>query len=313
MKFKDYYAVLGVERDAKPEDIKKAYRKLAHKYHPDVSKLADAEDKFKELAEAYETLKDPEKRAAYDQLGSHRPGQEFEPPPHWADQFDSAGMGFENIDLADILAGLHRGRTGGRAGGRSRGPAMPIPGEDYETSAQITLEDAFHGREIDLDLVMPELDEQGMTRRSTRHFRVRIPKGAADGQRLRLSGKGAPGFNGGRPGDLYVNLVLARHPLFRVVGSDLYLDLPLAPSEAVLGATVVVPTMEGQVELKVPPNTRAGNTLRLTGKGMPRAGGAGDLYAVVQIAVPKASTDAERELYQKLAEVSEFKPRAHFS
>jgi curved DNA-binding protein len=309
MKFKDYYAVLGVDRAATPADIKKAYRKLAHKYHPDVSKLPQAEEKFKEVAEAYETLKDPEKRTAYDELGTHRPGQDFQPPPNWGDQFAGAGGGFDNIDLADILAGLHR--TRGRGNGRTA--SMSMPGEDYETTTEISLEDAYHGREIELDLGMPERDEHGVSHRVSRRFRIRVPKGAADGQRLRLAGKGASGLNGGRAGDLYVTLAMQRHGLFRVTGSDLYLDLPLSASEAVLGANVQVPTLEGRVELTVPANTRAGHTLRLAGKGMPKPGGAGDLYAVVQIVVPRAASDAERELYRKLGEMSEFKPRAHFT
>ncbi|MGA2548877.1 MAG: DnaJ C-terminal domain-containing protein [Burkholderiaceae bacterium] len=308
MKFKDYYAVLGVERTAGADDIKKAYRKLAHKYHPDVSKVANAEEKFKEVAEAYETLKDPEKRAAYDQLGTHRPGQDFEPPPDWSQHFQSGATSFEDLDLADILAGLARG------GSRSRGAHRKIPGEDYQTSAEISLEDAFSGREIDLDLILPEYDGEGMVRRVPKRFRVRVPKGAVEGQRLRLAGKGGPGIDGGRDGDLYISLKIQPHALFRPAGADLYLDLPLTPTEAVLGAPVLVPTLDGAVELTIPPNTRAGHTLRLAGKGLPRpAGGAGDLYAVVQIVVPKVASDAERDLYKKLGEVSQFKPRAHFA
>lgn len=314
MKYKDYYAVLGVDRAASADVIKKAYRKLAHKYHPDVSKVDNAEEKFKEIAEAYETLKDTEKRAAYDQLGSHRSGQEFEPPPEWGQQFEGFGGGFENIDLADILAGLHRSSGRSQGGGRrARGAPVQMPGDNFETTANITLEDAYYGREIELDLALPEYDEHGMPHRAARRFRITVPKGAMDGQRLRLTGKGGPGMNGGRNGDLYVTLAMQPHALFRVTGSDLYLDLPLAPSEAVLGATVVVPTIEGAVELKIPANTRAGHTLRLGGKGMPRTSGKGDLYAQVQIVVPKSSTGAERDLYQKLAEISEFNPRAHFA
>ena len=304
MKFKDYYAVLGVERTATAAEIKKAYRKLAHRYHPDVSKLAGAEEKFKEVGEAYETLKDPEKRAAYDELGRHPAGQDFQPPPDWGEQFGAGG--FENFDLGDILAGLNRGQ------GRARRAPAARPGADYETKTEISLLDAFQGNEIDLDLVMPEDDYQSMTQRVSRRFRIRVPKGAVDGQRLRLAGKGAPGQHGGRAGDLYVNLVLKPHPLFRVSGKDLYLDLPLTPSEAVLGADVEVPTLSGSVELKVRAGTRAGQSLRLTGKGMPHAGGAGNLFAVVQIVVPQAPSEAERDLYRQLQALSDFKPRAHF-
>ncbi len=197
MKYKDYYAILGVARNADEATIKKAYRKLAHKYHPDVSKDPQGEAKFKEIAEAYATLKDPEKRAAYDQLGKHAPGEDFRPPPDWGRRFGGSQHSFEDIDLSDLFAEFF-GR-GHRAGGR-RGP-MPIPGEDYEVTAQITLEDAYRGAEVNLDLSVPELDEGGMLRRVPRSFKARIPKGATDGHRLRLRGKlsrSAPCALGGR-------------------------------------------------------------------------------------------------------------------
>src|SRR6266545_1956488 len=172
MKYKDYYAILGVDRGASAEDIKKSYRKLARKYHPDVSKEANAEERFKEVQEAYETLKDPEKRAAYDQLGRHREGQEFRPPPDWGAAF-GAGGGFEDVDLADLFAGL----TGRRPGGHARDPHRPIPGQDFEAGVHITLEQAFHGTEIELDLSAPEVDPTGVVRRVPHHIKVRIPKG----------------------------------------------------------------------------------------------------------------------------------------
>jgi curved DNA-binding protein len=308
MKYKDYYSILGVERGASADDIKKAYRKLAHKYHPDVSKDPQGEEKFKEVAEAYETLKNPEKRAAYDQLGSHRPGENFQPPPDWGQQFGDGQFSFDEADLADLFAGL--------SGRHRAGPGaaqMRIPGEDYEVTAHISLEDAYRGTEVELNLSVPELDEQGRVRRVPRTFKVRIPKGAADGQRLRLAGRGGKGLNGGRDGDLYLNIALHPHSLYRVSGHDLYLDLPLAPWEAVLGATVEVPTMGGTVRLKVPPNTHAGRQLRLAGRGMPKPGGKeGDLYAIAQIVVPTAASERERELFRQLAEGSTFNPRGHF-
>src|SRR6266571_61835 len=242
MKYKDYYGVMGVDRKASAEEIKNAYRKLARKYHPDVSKERDAEAKFKELGEAYETLRDPEKRAAYDQLGSHRPGQEFRPPPGWERQFGEGTFSFDDIDLGDLFAGMMGGtHRAGRRGGK-----VPIPGEDYEVTAHITLEEAYRGTEVDLEL--------------------RVPKGATDGQRLRLPGRGGKGLNGGRDGDLYLNIALHPHRLFRASGHDLFLDLPLAPWEAVLGASVQVPTLGGSVRLKVPLGTHAGRQLRLAGR-----------------------------------------------
>ena len=307
MKYKDYYRILGVERGAAAEDIKKAYRKLAHKYHPDVSKDPEGEEKFKELAEAYDTLKNPEKRAAYDQLGSYRPGQDFQPPPDWGKQFGDPPFSFEDLDLADLLAGLAAGRH--RAGtGQVR-----MPGQDYEVTAAISLEQAYRGTEVELSLTVPEYDQKGFLHRVPRTFKVRIPKGATDGQRLRLAGRGGKGLHGGRDGDLYLNVALQAHALFRVSGHDLYLDLPLAPWEAVLGATVEVPTLGGPVSLKVPPNTRGGQQLRLSGRGLARPSGKeGNLFAIAQIVVPATASEPEQELFRQLAEGSTFNPRRHF-
>jgi curved DNA-binding protein len=310
MKYKDYYATLGVARGASDADIKKAYRKLAHKYHPDVSKDPKGEEKFKELAEAYETLKDPEKRAAYDQLGAHGTGEDFRPPPDWSRHFGAAPPGAEDIDLADLFAGLAAGRQR-ESGGR---PRLQLPGEDYEVAASISLLDAWRGTELELKLVVPEHDAQGFVHRVPRTFKVRIPKGASDGQRLRLAGRGGKGFNGGRDGDLFLTISLLPHPLYRVSGHDLFLDLPLAPWEAVLGATVEVPTLSGPVRLKIPPNTSAGQQLRLAGRGLPRpVGEPGDLFAIAQITVPAVSDERERALYAQLAEGTGFDPRSHFA
>jgi curved DNA-binding protein len=341
MKYKDYYATLGLERGATEDAIKKAYRRLARKYHPDVSKEANAEEKFKEVAEAYQTLKDADKRKAYDQLGAHAAGQEFEPPPEWQQQwrpggapgargqrpggagaggpssgadssFSSEGFsteGFEGLDLSELLDRLRGGRGGGTGGAR-----MAMPGEDYEIAVPITIADAYSGTEIDLDLNMPEYDAQGQLRRVPHAFKARIPKGATDGQRLRVPGKGGKGFNGGRNGDLYLNIRLQPHALYRVNGHDLYLDLPLAPWEAVLGTSVEVPTPGGTVRLKVPAGTQAGQQLRLPRRGLPRPRGeAGDLFAVVSIVVPSVVGAAQRALYQQLADTSAFAPRAHFT
>ena len=259
MKYKDYYSIFGVKRDASPAEIKKAYRKLARKYHPDVSKEANATERFKEIAEAYQTLSDPEKRAAYDQLGQQQPGQDFKPPPAWQKQYGDTSFAFDDIDLSDLFAGLRgsRHRTGQGSG------SMAMPGQDYEVSVPITLEEAYRGTEVDLDLNMPEYDEHGVPHRAPHAFKARVPRGATDGQRLRIPGKGGKGLNGGRNGDLYLNILLHPHALFRVSGHDLYLDLPLAPWEAVLGTSIEVPTLGGPVRLKIPPGTRAGRQLRL--------------------------------------------------
>jgi curved DNA-binding protein len=322
MKYKDYYAILGVERGADPDAIKKAYRKLAQKYHPDVSKEPGSEEKFKDIGEAWQTLKDPEKRAAYDQLGSgYEAGQEFTPPPDWERQFrerygaagggSSAGFSFNGLDLGDLFEGLTRRRRGGA---RDGGAAMKIPGEDYEVTVHLSLEDAARGTHVDLSLGVPELDEQGGVRHVPKTIKARIPKGASDGQRLRLRGQGGPGFNGGPNGDLYLNIVLHPHPLFRPDGHDLYLDLPLAPWEAALGATVEVPTLDGAVNLKVPAGTAAGRKLRLAKKGLPKPGGGeGDLYAIVQIVNPTVLDERQRELYGELAKAAHFNPRGHFT
>jgi curved DNA-binding protein len=319
MKYKDYYKILGVARDASADDIKKAYRKLARKYHPDVSKEKNAEENFKEVSEAYETLRDSEKRAAFDQLGSHAAGQEFRPPPDWSQHFASGSpfetMGqsaFDDIDLADLLAGL-TGRARGRGGGRAGGREGPIPGPDYEAMVRITLQQAFHGTEIELDLSVPEYDERGVAHRVPHRIKVRIPKGVIDGQKLRVPGKGGKGMQGAPPGDLYLDIQVQPHPLFRTSGQDLYVDLPLAPWEAVLGTSVELPTLAGAVSLKVPASTRAGQQLRLAGRGLSRPGGkSGDLFAIVSIVVPTVVNERERSSYRELSESSNFDPRAHF-
>ena len=305
MKYKDYYATLGVERGATDEEIKKAYRKLARKYHPDVSKEANAEEKFKEVGEAYETLKDSEKRAAYDQLGRHSTGEEFRPPPDWQQSFGGAQFSFDDLDLADLFAGL--------AGRRSRQGPGPIRGADYEAMVRLAFDQAYAGAEIELDLIAVEYDEQGNAKRVPHRLKVRIPPGVVDGQKLRVPGKGGKGLRGGRDGDLYLDINVESHPLYRAEGLDLHMDLPLAPWEAVLGTSVEMPTPGGTVSLKVPPGTRAGQKLRLGGRGLKRPDGtAGHLYANVQIAVPTVVDERQRELYRQLANASSFNPRAHF-
>jgi curved DNA-binding protein len=294
MKYKDYYKILGVERGASEDEIKKAYRKLARKYHPDVSKEANAKEKFQEVSEAYETLRDKEKRAAYDSLGSgFRPGQDFRPPPDWFERFGSGGRGDDlgGVDLGELFESMG---LFGRAGRRSR---RSFSGEDYEVPVRLTLEEAARGAERTVQL-------------EGRSFTARIPRGATDGQRLRLRGKGGPGMNGGAPGDLYLQIALEPHPLYRASGHDLEIEVPLAPWEAALGAEVEIPTLEGRVTMKVPPGTPSGQKLRLAGKGLPRpGGGAGDLYAVLSVTVPATLTEREEALFQELRKASRFNPR----
>jgi curved DNA-binding protein len=302
MKYKDYYKILGVERGATDEEIKKAYRKLARKYHPDVSKEQNAKEKFQELSEAYETLRDKEKRAAYDSLGSgFRPGQDFRPPPDWFDRFGSGrAEDLRDIDLSDLFEQMGIfGRAGTRRGGFGRN--VPIPGEDYEAPVRITLEEAARGTEREFQI-------------DGKSLRARIPKGAIDGQRLRLRGKGGPGMNGGPPGDIYLQIVLEPHPLFKARGHDLEIEVPLTPWEAALGAQIEVPTLEGRVTMKVPPGSKGAQKLRLAGKGLPKpGGGAGDLYAVLDIVVPGTLTEREKKLYEELRAASRFNPRPNFS
>ena len=310
MKYKDYYGILGLARGASPDEIKTAYRRLARKYHPDVSKEKDAEEKFKEVSEAYETLKDPEKKTAYDQLGtSYRPGEEIRPPPEWGEQFGRAGPGgFEDIDLSDLFESFAAAR-----GQRRRQTNRPMPGSDYEAVVRISFEQAFHGTEIDLELSVLEWDPEGGMRRVPHRVRARIPRGVTNGEKLRVPGKGGKGANGGPAGDLYLDIEVAEHPLYRVSGNDLYIDLPLAPWEAVLGTTVELPTPAGPVTLTVPAGTRAGQQMRLSGRGMTRGSTAGHLYALVRIEVPSVVDDAQKALYRQLAEGSNFDPRAHLA
>jgi curved DNA-binding protein len=297
MKYKDYYEILGVPRNADLDQIKKAYRKLAHSYHPDVSKAPDAEARFKDAAEAYATLKDAAKRAAYDELGHPPTGAEFKPPPQWQQDFGqgfaSGDMSFDNMDLADLLAAMGHG-----ARGRAH-HAAPMKGPDYESAVTISLEDAKRGCTVSLNLAGAA---------GERTLQVTIAPGASQDQKLRLRGQGGKGHNGGPDGDIYLHIHLATHAVFRPDHHDLYFDLVLAPWEAALGGDVEVPTLEGPVLLTVPPGTRAGRKLRLRGRGL--FAGHSDLYAMVRIDIPPSLSARERELFQELARVSTYQPRA---
>ncbi len=322
MKYQDYYQALGVPRTATQDDIKKAFRKLARKYHPDVSKLPDAEAKFKEINEANEVLKDPEKRAAYDQMGSNwKAGQEFQPPPNWDEGFEFRGGdrsgggspfgGAEGFDTSDFFESLFGKRARG-GGGPRRSASMQ--GEDHHAKVLIDLEDAFHGAERSISLRVPKEGADGRVALEERRLDVHIPRGIRAGQHLRLAGQGAPGSGGAPAGDLYLEIEFKPHPRFRVDGNDVYVDLPLAPWEAALGATVEATTPEGDVQLTIPKGSAAGRKLRLKGRGLPEAkagGSAGDLYAVISIALPPADPEKARDAYAAMAGVfADFNPRA---
>ncbi|WP_421620931.1 DnaJ C-terminal domain-containing protein [Alkalilimnicola ehrlichii] len=319
MKFKDYYQIMGVSRDASQDEIRRAYRKLARKYHPDVSKEPDAEQRFKELGEAYEVLKDPEKRAAYDQLGrDYQAGQDFRPPPDWGEQgFQFHGAEFTGADASEFsdffesLFGGGFGRPGGfaRGGRRAGGPHFRARGEDAHARILIDLDDAFHGANRTLTLNTTEIGDDGRPRRRERTLNVHIPKGVHQGQHIRLAGQGNPGIGGGPPGDLFLEVAFRPHPLYRVEGRDVFLDLPVAPWEAALGAHVQVPTPTGKVALRIPAGSLGGHKLRLKGRGIP-GHPPGDLYAVLRIALPPADTEAARKAYRDMQQALDFNPRA---
>jgi curved DNA-binding protein len=308
MKYNDYYATLALEPGCSDADIRKAYRRLARRYHPDVSKEPDAEARFKEISEAYQTLSDPEKRQAYDQLGRHQPGEEFQPGPEWDSRFWQGG-GAQELDLSDLFEQIGFRRAAQRQAGAS--PAN-LRGQDYELATSLTLDEAANGKNLAIEFQVPELGPDGRIERRSKTARIRIPKGVSDGERLRVPGRGGAGIGNGKPGDLYLDLRLEPHPLFQVVGHDLYVDLPLAPWEAALGGTVDVPTLTGRVQMTVPAGARGGQKLRLAGKGLPRRQeGAGDLFCVLQILTPSVLSAREKELFAELASISTFEPRAH--
>ena len=314
MEFRDYYEIIGVARDATQDDIKRAYRKLARKYHPDVSKEADAEARFKEVGEAYEVLKDPEKRAAYDQLGANwKAGQDFRPPPDWDQGFEFHGGGFTGAEaggFSDFFESLFgRGGVGAGFGGADTG-GFHAQGQDAHARVVIDLEDAYQGASRTLTLKHTELGADGRPQVRERTLNVRIPRGVRQGQQIRLGGQGDPGIGQGRAGDLYLEVAFRPHAHYHVEGADVFLDLPVAPWEAALGATVKVPTPTGTVDLKIPAGSGSGRKLRLKGRGIP-ARTPGDLYVVLQVALPAADSEAERAAYRDFEQAMAFNPRAH--
>jgi curved DNA-binding protein len=323
LQYKDYYASLGVSRTASNDEIKKAFRKLAREYHPDVAKdKRKAEEKFKEINEAYEVLSDPEKRKRYDELGADwKGGSEFRPPPGWEQfgggrthrrgaaggrqeyDFQFGGTGFS--DFFEAIFGAAASRRGRPTPGRGfMDEDLAERGRDIEGDIMVTLDEVMKGsvRQVNVS----SADDEGRTRT----FQVKIPPGVAEGQRLRISGRGEAGVGGGTAGDLYLRVRLAKHPDFEVSDHNLIYEADLAPWEAVLGAHISVPTLDGRVNIKIPPGTQGGQKLRVRGRGLPgRDGVRGDLIVVTQIVVPPSVTDPERVLWEKLARESRFKPR----
>jgi len=309
MEFKDYYKTMGVEPGASADEIKRAYRKLARKYHPDVSNEADAEARFKEVGEAYEVLRDPEKREQYDQLrkGGYRPGEQFRPPPDWSsDRYQSwsfgDGGGFHSDDAAgfsDFFETLFGG------GGRRR---RAHKGADVRARVDIDLETAFAGGTRRIQLERPERAPDGSVRRTSHALDVRIPAGMTEGRQIRLAGKGDPGPGNAPDGDLYLEIHIQPHRLYELDGRDVHLTLPIAPWEAALGARVQVPTLAGPVEMNIPAGAASGQRLRLKGRGLPGTP-AGDQYAVLKIVAPAAVSDEQRISYERQRELFDFNPR----
>lgn len=313
MQFRDYYEVLGVARDATADDIKKAFRRLARKYHPDVSKEKDAEAHMKDVNEAYAVLSDPEKRVAYDQLGQgYQPGQDFRPPPDWDAGFEFSGRGFtaeEAAGFSDFFEQIFgRAGMGGRSHTYTRHGGAQAQGEDHHAKVLLDLTDAFTGATRQISLRVPQVDAQGRVGLATRTLNVKIPKGIKAGQIIRLAGQGAPGLGGGPAGDLLLEVQFKPHPRFRVEGRDLYMTLPVAPWEAALGAVVSVDLPGGAVKVRIPPGAQSGRQLRVRGKGIP-AEPPGDLLLTLEVVLPPADTPAARQFYERMAQELAFDPR----
>jgi curved DNA-binding protein len=308
VEYKDYYAELGVPKTAGADDIKAAYRKLVRKYHPDVSKEADADARTKELNEAYGVLGDPEKRAAYDELGKPQyrqaDGGQFRPPPDWGADFESSGATDSDF-FQDLFAHVGRGR------GRGRGGGFQMRGDDSHAVIEIALQDAYQGATRTITLRVPQADEHGRVVTRERTLNVTIPQGVTEGQQLRLAGQGQPGSGGAAAGDLYLEIRFADERRYRVEGRDVYQSVPVAPWEAALGAGIEVPTPSGRVSVTVPPGSQGGRKLRLKGRGIPgtAAAPAGDLYLVLEIALPPADTPQAKALYEQMAREFAFDAR----
>lgn len=316
MEFRDYYQILRVSKTATTDEIKKAFRKLARKYHPDVSKESDAAARMSEINEANNVLSDPEKRAAYDALGSrHQAGQDFRPPPDWntGNEYSGAGMsdaeaqGFSEF-FAKMFGDAGHGPAGHGGRRQSAGGAQQMRGEDHHAKVVIDLTDAYHGATRAITLRAARLDESGHVVSDERTLNVNIPKGLKEGQHIRLAGQGSPGFGGGPAGDLFLEIHFAPDARYRIDGRDVIESMPLTPWEAALGASVEMPTPSGNVQVKVPPGSQTGRRLRLKGRGIPGEP-AGDLYLEITVVLPPADTEAARALYETMARDMAFNPR----
>lgn len=315
MDYKDYYQILGVDRNASTDDIKKSYRKLARKYHPDVSKEADAEAKFKDVQEAYGVLKDAEKRKAYDQLGANwKNGQGFEPPPGWEFHGGAGGNGGPHTqeftgDFSDFFENLFGGGRARGHAGRGRAHAFKQRGQDQQSKVTISLQDAFRGTERVLNLQEQVMDPQtGQVKLNKRSLKIKIPAGVSEGQQIRLAGQGSPGMGGGPNGDLFLEIHIQPHPFFTLDKKNIHLNLPIAPWEAALGATVEVPTLGGKIHLKIPAQSQSGKKMRLKGRGLPGKT-TGDQLVTLRIVIPEPKSDEDRALYEKMAQDMKFDPR----
>ena len=311
MQYKDYYKLLGVPRDVTADALKKAFRKLARKYHPDVSKESDAEARMREVNEAYAVLSDPEKRAAYDQLGQgHQSGQDFRPPPDWDAGFEFSGQPYtphETADFSDFFSELF-GRMGGAPPGARGRYASGGRGEDHHAKVLLDLEDAFTGATRQISLRVPKADAQGRVTVDTRTLNVKIPQGVHAGQIIRLTGQGTPGSEGGKAGDLLLEVQFRPHPNMRAEGRDVYLTFPVAPWEAALGAVVPVELPTDTIQTRLPEGIQRNRSLRVRGKGLPGSP-PGDLILELQIVLPPANTPEVRKLYETMAQDTKFDPR----
>jgi len=325
MEYRDYYQIMGMARTATADEIKKAYRRLARKYHPDVSKEKDAEKKFKEVQEAYEVLKDPEKRAAYDQLGSdYKQGQQFRPPPDWGSGFEFRGgprqgraraggaqteEAFEDAEgFSDFFSSLFGARGFSGGAGAGFGGAGARTARDHHARVDIDLEEAYSGTTRTLELKRPDLKPDGTLDLKTHTVKVTIPAGVTEGQLIRLAGQGEHSPNGGKPGDLYLEVHMKPNRLFQLDGRDVTLTLPITPWESALGATVTVPTLGGGVDMRIPPNSQSGQKLRLRGRGLPGQT-PGDQYIQLKVVVPPADTPEAKAVFEEMKEKLDFNPR----
>ena len=313
MEYKDYYQIMGLSKNASKDQIKRAYKKLARKYHPDVSKEKNAEDKFKELGEAYEVLKDPEKRAAYDQLGANwKHKQEFTPPPGWDAGFEFSGGDFTGgkaSGFSDFFESLFGRHFRANDSGVRYSNQFYAQSNDRHAKIMIDLEEAYKGTTRTISLKIPKVDQQGHLTNKPHTLNVKIPKGVKAGQSIRLAGQGSPALGKGKQGDLYLEIEFNKHRYFQVSERDIYLDLPVTPWEAMLGGTISVPTLGGKVELKIPADSQTGKKLRLKGRGLPGPP-SGDQYVILKLVIPPAKTAEDKQLYEKMAQTMAFNPRS---